>query len=417
MDAQLGSDEVDGVAFRRADQIRVAHAVVLTTRVAGLAVVPAEYRIAGLAGVMPAQAILAGGEVHLLVGNATFGAGEVRKQIVRGLRLFDGGLDGQLEFLGFRVAVSIGNGGSERHLGVGFLTSNDTSCDVTICRIGNDLCVAGFPRNRGTVNRALGRKCDVGIHISAAVVNGQRISVGLGGIGLRGIVGFLDLVSSMRRAVNLEVVKCAGIVFAIHPVGLADLQHAAVCAENIGELSEARAISWGYGCGLLTVNVQRGSGLVDDQIDVTPLAGETILAHIAGGVALTSVVVTLNVHRSGAIHHAEVMLLLIGLRIRIRCRKYRPALIGAGGLGIVRNRDRIQALEHGRIVRLSHIQPESRTELSCGSAVFTGSYCGGTVDGCLGAGCLIGEGTSGTCRDVVEVKAGKQITVCRCLGI
>ena len=81
----------------------------------------------------------------------------------------------------------------------------------------------------------------------------------------------------MRRAVNLEVVKCAGIVFAIHPVGLADLQHAAVCAENIGELSEARAISWGYGCGLLTVNVQRGSGLVDDQIDVTPLAGETIL--------------------------------------------------------------------------------------------------------------------------------------------
>ena len=70
------------------------------------------------------------------------------------------------------------------------------------------------------------------------------------------------------------------------------------------------------------------------------------------------------------------------------------SLIGAGGLGIIRNRDRIQALEHSRIIRLSHIQPEARTELSCGSAVFTGSYCGGTVDGCLGAGCLIGEGTS-----------------------
>ncbi len=44
-----------------------------------------------------------------------------------------------------------------------------------------------------------GRKCDVGIHISAAVVNGQRISVGLGGIGLREIVGFLDLVSGMHK--------------------------------------------------------------------------------------------------------------------------------------------------------------------------------------------------------------------------
>ena len=366
---------------------------------------------------MPAQAILAGGEVHLLVGSAAFGAGEVREQIVRGLRLFDGGLDGQLEFLGFRVAVSIGNGGSERHLGVGLLASDDAGCDVAICSISNDLGVAGLPCNRGTINRTLGWKCDVGIRIGAAVVDGQRVSVGLGGIGLRGIVGFLDLLRSVRGAVNIQVVECAGVVLAVHPVGLADLQHAAVCAENIGELSEARAISWGYGCGLLTVNVQRGSGLVDDQIDVTPLAGETILTHIAGGVALTSVVVTLNVHRSGAIHHAEVMLLLIGLRIRIRCRKYRPALIGAGGLGIVRNRDRIQALEHGRIVRLSHIQPESRTEPNCSSAVLAGSHCGSTVDGRLGAGGVIDNSASSACSDVVEIKTGEQIAVCRCLGI
>mgnify|MGYP000140453547 FL=1 len=103
----------------------------------------------------------------------------MRKQIVRGLRLFDGGLDGQLEFLGFRVAVSIGNGGSERHLGVGLLASDDAGCDVAICSISNDLGVAGLPCNRGTINRTLGWKCDVGIRIGAAVVDGQRVSVGL----------------------------------------------------------------------------------------------------------------------------------------------------------------------------------------------------------------------------------------------
>ena len=70
----------------------------------------------------------------------------------------------------------------------------------------------------------------------------------------------------MRGAVNIQVVECAGVVLAVHPVGLADLQHAAISTEDVGEL--LAVVVHGYQLG---VDVQLGGCAGNHDIDVLPV--------------------------------------------------------------------------------------------------------------------------------------------------
>ncbi len=170
VNAQIGGDQIEFVAFRTAHQIRVAHA--------GLADVRGEHRVARIAGVMPGQSVLAGGEVHLLVGCGAFGTGEVREQVIRGLAFFHLGLDGEREFAG-HGGVAVFHGGGKGYFRILRGTLGQITGLHTVFVGSGDEIRVGFPRDGGAV-RARGRQGQAGAHVGLAAVERDVGRVGFG---------------------------------------------------------------------------------------------------------------------------------------------------------------------------------------------------------------------------------------------
>ena len=85
-----------------------------------------------------------------------------------------------------------------------------------------------------------------------------------------GVVGLrafhAKLVVAQGLAPDLEVVEQTGEVLAVAPVGLADLQHAAISTEDVGEL--LAVVVHGYQLG---VDVQLSGCAGNHDIDVLPV--------------------------------------------------------------------------------------------------------------------------------------------------
>ena len=222
-----------------------------------------------------------------------------------------------------------------------------------------------------------------------------------------GVVGLrafhAKLVVAQGLAPDLEVVEQTGEVLAVAPVGLADLQHAAISTEDVGEL--LAVVVHGYQLG---VDVQLGGCAGNHDIDVLPVGVRLGVGDVAGGIALAVVVVVaFDGNTGGLVEHADVVFLAVLLLGGVGGGEEGPASVAGGiGLDVVADGHVVLALEQSVAVLGGDVEPEVLAELR-GLAVLAVGERGGALRGARRIAAV--EGLAG----VLEGEVGEQIRVGR----